>query len=247
MSKTKISVVTVCYNALSSIEKTILSVISQTYSNLEYIIIDGCSTDGTIDVIKKYEGRVTKWISEPDKGIFDAMNKGLDLSTGDWVLFMNAGDVLVSNTIIQSVFKSSELNNYSVIFGDMIAVYPHKCVPVKARPFFKATHKFVPMGFSHQSSIVKLEDAKRIKFDLSYKVTADYNMIYKIFMEGGKLYYYEDVISAVTVDGFSSNNRRLQLQEIGRIVGYNSKMLIQLKIAIYLMKYKLIKLMNRLK
>ena len=80
-----ISVITVCYNVASTIEKTMLSVLNQTYKNLEYIIIDGNSTDGTVDIIKKYAERLTFWISEPDKGIYDAMNKGIKLATGKWI------------------------------------------------------------------------------------------------------------------------------------------------------------------
>lgn len=82
-----ISVVTVSYNAVSTIEQTILSVINQTYPNIEYVIIDGESTDGTVDVIKKYADRITYWVSEPDKGIYDAMNKGMGISTGDFFNF----------------------------------------------------------------------------------------------------------------------------------------------------------------
>ena len=87
-----ISVVTVSYNAVSTIEQTILSVINQTYPHIEYIIIDGGSTDGTVDVIKKYADKITYWVSEPDKGIYDAMNKGLRRVRGDWCVFMNSGD-----------------------------------------------------------------------------------------------------------------------------------------------------------
>ena len=99
-----ISVVTVSYNAVSVIEQTIFSVINQTYPNVEYIIIDGGSTDGTVDIIKKYADKITYWVSEPDKGIYDAMNKGIELATGEWINFMNAGDSFYSFSILELIF-----------------------------------------------------------------------------------------------------------------------------------------------
>ena len=92
MNRPTISIITVSYNSKNVIEETILSVINQTYEKIEYIIIDGGSTDGTIDIIKKYENQITHWISEPDFGIYDAMNKGIGLANGNWVNFMNCGD-----------------------------------------------------------------------------------------------------------------------------------------------------------
>ena len=86
----KISIITVVFNALSNLEETILSVINQDYDNYEYIIIDGGSTDGTIEIIKKYHDKITLWITEPDKGIYDAMNKGVKFSDGQFVQFLNA-------------------------------------------------------------------------------------------------------------------------------------------------------------
>lgn len=97
----RVSVITVCYNAVSAIQRTILSVLSQTYENIEYIIIDGKSTDGTLAIIKKYESRIAFWLSEPDNGIYDAMNKAIDKATGEWVLFMNADDEFVDNKVVE--------------------------------------------------------------------------------------------------------------------------------------------------
>src|SRR5690606_11240452 len=95
----KLSVITIVYNNIKDIERTIISVIKQSYNNIEYIIVDGASTDGTVDVIKKYDQEISKWISEPDSGIYNAMNKGLALATGDYVLFMNSVDEIYnSNT-----------------------------------------------------------------------------------------------------------------------------------------------------
>ena len=100
----KISVITVCYNDRERIEKTILSVLSQSYGNLEYIVIDGGSTDGTVDIIKKYANRIAYFVSESDEGIYDAMNKGLRKAVGEWVCFLNAGDLFVSESVLNTIF-----------------------------------------------------------------------------------------------------------------------------------------------
>jgi glycosyltransferase involved in cell wall biosynthesis len=97
MFQPKLTVVTIVYNNVRDIERTVLSVLNQTYSNIEYLVIDGASTDGTLELLKKYEGRLTKLISESDEGIYDAMNKGLALASGDYILFMNSGDEIYTS------------------------------------------------------------------------------------------------------------------------------------------------------
>ena len=104
--KPLITVVTVVYNGAATLEQTIQSVVNQTYDNVEYIIIDGASTDGTLDIIKKYEDRIDYWQSEPDKGIYDAMNKGLDLATGDFLIFLGADDLIFAPTTFQNIAMS---------------------------------------------------------------------------------------------------------------------------------------------
>lgn len=101
----KITIITVVYNDKKGLERTIQSVLSQTYDSIEYIIIDGGSTDGSVDVIKKYEDQIDKWVSEPDDGIYDAMNKGIKMATGEWLNFMNAGDLFVNESIVEKVFS----------------------------------------------------------------------------------------------------------------------------------------------
>ena len=98
-----ISIVTISYNAVNLIEKTILSVVEQDTADFEYIVIDGGSTDGTVEVIRKYENAISYWVSESDKGIFDAMNKALSVAKGDWVIFMNSGDCFYNNHVLSEI------------------------------------------------------------------------------------------------------------------------------------------------
>lgn len=125
MNDNKITVITVCYNAVKEIEKTILSVINQTYDKIEYIIVDGGSKDGTIDIIKKYESHIKIWVSEPDNGIYDAMNKGVRMASGKWINMMNAGDYFKDNNVLSEVFSDNNIEMYSVIYSNFELRYPN--------------------------------------------------------------------------------------------------------------------------
>lgn len=116
-----ISVITVVYNGETLLEGTIKSVLQQTYPNIEYLIVDGNSTDGTLSIIRKYEDKITKWISEPDKGLYDAMNKSLDLATGDFVWFMNAGDrIFAADTVEKMV--ATYTPETDILYGEVMLV-----------------------------------------------------------------------------------------------------------------------------
>jgi glycosyltransferase involved in cell wall biosynthesis len=108
MFEPKLSVITIVYNNVRDIERTMLSALGQTYANIEYIIVDGLSNDGTLDVINRYRERISKVISEKDNGIYDAMNKGLAIATGDYVMFMNSGDEFCDADTVAAVFASAE-------------------------------------------------------------------------------------------------------------------------------------------
>ena len=106
MFQPKLTVITIIYNNVHYIERTVLSVLNQSYTNIEYLLIDGASNDGTLEILKQYEGRIGKLVSERDKGIYDAMNKGLSLATGDYVLFMNSGDEIYSSDTVEKIFAT---------------------------------------------------------------------------------------------------------------------------------------------
>jgi glycosyltransferase involved in cell wall biosynthesis len=118
-----ITVITVTYNAEKSLENTILSVINQSFNNIEYIIVDGGSTDGTFDIIRKYEERISFWISEPDEGIYDAMNKGIRLANGIWINFMNSGDSFFDYNVLSHIFSVEYSDNVKFLYSDFYLKY----------------------------------------------------------------------------------------------------------------------------
>ena len=150
----KISVVTVSYNAVTTIEETILSVVNQTYKNIEYIIIDGGSTDGTVDIIKKYADRIDYWVSEPDKGIYDAMNKGIVKSTGEWIHFLNAGDVYLNTHILEDCIRcfNEKKVKADVLYGDVICKFDFGNLLLKPGALSDFESYF---AISHRATVVK--------------------------------------------------------------------------------------------
>lgn len=182
----RISVITVVWNDVTHIEDTILSVLGQTYKDIEYIIIDGGSTDGTVDIIKKYADRLAYWCSEKDGGIYPAMNKGVSHATGEWVNFMNSGDAFADNKVLEDIFgTSANLNtvtsSHYLIGGNTINFFAdgheeiHHASPASAIP----TH----LPFSHQASFTRREVCK---FDTDYRYSADYALFYHIYYKYGE-------------------------------------------------------------
>ncbi|MDM3862941.1 MAG: glycosyltransferase family 2 protein, partial [Aphanizomenon gracile PMC644.10] len=115
-----VSIITVVFNGEKYIEQTIQSVINQSYSNIEYIIIDGASTDETVSIIRKYDNQISYWISEPDNGIYSAMNKALSIATGDWIFFLGSDDILFDGEVINKIFHSQKYLDVDIIFGDVL-------------------------------------------------------------------------------------------------------------------------------
>lgn len=211
-----ISIVTVTYNCVSTIEITIKSIIGQTYPNIEYIIIDGGSTDGTLDIISRYNKNISYIISEPDKGIFDAMNKGITQAHGKWINFMNAGDIFIFPNVLENIFYR-EYYNIGVIFGDKVIKLNNNLYQIFAKPFYKV--KSIGMGINHQCIFVRSDLAKKHPFCLDFKVSADYNMIYTLYKQNIKFEYMQQPIALVEKTGFSQRNKRLQMHEEEIILG----------------------------
>ncbi len=203
-NKPLISVITVVLNGEKYLEETILSVLNQTYDNVEYIIIDGGSTDGTLDIIKKYEHAIDYWVSEKDRGIYDAMNKGIVLATGDWINFMNAGDGFYSNDVLEKIFQGNELKNIDVIYGDHNVIYPNRTKIVKAKDMegiWKGSR------FCHQSSFVSSKVHKLNKFNISNKMGADFEFFYNLYKRKGAFKYVDVIVANYRAGGISDIRR----------------------------------------
>lgn len=192
----KISIITVVFNSEKFIRATIESVLSQTYPNIEYIIIDGQSKDRTMDIVREYQSRISLIISEPDKGLYDAMNKGLSHSTGDYVLFINSGDLLASSNVISSIFSSST-SDADVFFGDTeITDQGNNIIHSRRhRPPEKLTADSYKRGMlvCHQSFIARRELCPA--YDTNYKYAADYDWCLKILFKSSKIINTHTVIS----------------------------------------------------
>ena len=230
-----ITVVTVVRNGEKTLEETILSVINQTYANIEYIIIDGASTDSTLDIIKKYEDRIDYWMSEPDDGIYYAMNKGIDLATGEWINFMNSGDSFYSNTVLQNIFEN-EYIDADIIYGDTLCILSLGFFMKKAKPLDSILSIF---PFGHQASFVKTKTMKEIKFDESYKSSGDYHFFYNCYINKKIFKYYP--LTVVKYDGEygMSSNYALVEYEDARIKGIEKKIFWRLKYLISCFIYKI--------
>lgn len=216
----KISIITVTYNCVNILESTILSVLKQDYQNVEYIVVDGQSTDGTIDLVRTYGPQISKFVSEKDSGIYDAMNKGINLCTGDWIFFLNAGDVFTNENVLSTIFRGENCSGHDVVYGDHKVKFSDKIVyQNNSRAFYLNEQWFHGMGFSHQSVFVRTNKAKENMFDLSYKCCADYNMMMQLFKSGAKFKYVSIPIALVEGrGGYSLDNWKIQLKDIARIL-----------------------------
>ena len=179
MNNPMVSVVTISYNAAVAIEQTILSVINQTYENFEYIIIDGGSTDDTVNIIKKYDDRLAYWVSESDNGIYDAMNKGALAAKGDYVLFVNVGDIFATQFVLSEVILTM-ISRKDIYYGSIINRMSYGDVEVIPQSLDKIRTRMI---FSHQATFVKKKLLVQHKFNVKYKYAADYDFLSRMYFQ----------------------------------------------------------------
>ena len=201
--KPLISIITVVYNADKYLEQTIKSVINQDYNNIEYIIIDGGSTDGTMSVIKEYEESISYWVSEKDNGIYDAMNKGIDIASGKWINFMNAGDSFYNNKVLSEVFKN-DLSGIKIVYGDRQVIFQNNTRKRVKAESLNLIWKGKPM--CHQSCFVDAIYHKQNKFTLKYNICDDFKFIYDAYQKGVSFKYINLVVANYLAGGSSGDS-----------------------------------------
>jgi glycosyltransferase involved in cell wall biosynthesis len=218
-----ISIITITYNSEKTLKDTIKSVLNQSYKNIEYIIVDGNSKDKTIDIVKSYGDKISKFISEPDKGIYDAMNKGLKLATGDVIGILNSDDVYFDNLVIKKVINKFKNESVDGIYGDLFYVKEDDLNNVVR--YWKSS-KFIQGSFSkgwhpaHPTFFVKKDIYEKYGyFDLDMKVSADFEIMLR-FLEKYKITtsYLPEVIVRMRLGGESNSS-------IGNIINGNKDIL----------------------
>ncbi|MBE8727760.1 glycosyltransferase family 2 protein [Flavobacterium hungaricum] len=205
----KISIVTVVYNGMRYLEKTILSVINQTYSNIEYIIVDGGSTDGTLDIIEKYKSKIDIAISEPDKGLSDAMNKGARLATGDWILYLHADDTFTDNQSVEKLIKASILNSATSWVTGYLRFQNSSDEIFRKDSYHNISWNgmIIRNVIRHQSTMVRLKNFMDIQFNQKYKYAMDYDFFLRLWKKYGDPIVINEYIADFRLDGnnLSSN------------------------------------------
>lgn len=207
-----VTVVTVCRNAERTIDRTIKSVLEQSFRDFEYLVVDGVSTDGTYEIVCGYDdafrarGISYRHISEKDNGIFDAMNKATDMAEGTWINFMNADDRFHDGNVLENVFgaeKEWQTEQYDVIYGDSMRVYDGyeefgPAQSIENMPF--------NMPFCHQCSFTRTKVLQEHGFDRNYMV-ADYNFFLRLYRDEGRYLHVPLTIADYSMDGFSNQNK----------------------------------------
>lgn len=216
MSIPVISIITVTYNASKVLEQTIGSVIDQSSKNIEYIIIDGKSSDRTTDIIKKYDNKLTYWCSEPDQGLYDAMNKGLKKATGDYIWFLNAGDTIKNKNIATQLIQVAIQNNMpDILYGETDLINSNGVIIGERRLKVpkKLTWRSFRMGMlvSHQAFIVKRTIAPY--YDLHYRFSSDFDWCIRCMKDAKTIINCDLVLVNYLYEGLTTVNRKASLQE----------------------------------
>ena len=216
----KITIITATYNSAATVKDTFESVLAQTYKNIEYIVVDGLSKDNTVDIIKEYEqlfGGKMRWVSEKDKGLYDAMNKGIAMATGDVVGILNSDDFYTSNDALAVIAETMQDNSIDAVYGDIHFVNDdnlNKCVRYYSSAIFKRSLMRIGLMPAHPSFYCKREVyTKYGAFDTRYKIGADFESLLRyIYVNRIKTQYIKKDFVTMRTGGASTNGFRSRWQ-----------------------------------
>ena len=199
-----VSIVTVVYNGAATLERTIQSVLGQSYPNIEYIVVDGGSTDGTLDLLRRYEDRLDQWVSEKDKGIYDAMNKGVALCTGEWVALINADDWYEPDTVARVVAVAHGRHDINIVHGDIWIHYPNGHRKQKRAKLNGFLLKYWEMVLNHPSFFVRRSYYQGRPFDATLRVSGDHKWTLAAWMASeAQFLYLPEPLANFTAGGAS--------------------------------------------
>ena len=205
----KLSIITVCFNAENTIERTIKSILEQTFTEFEWVVVDGKSTDTTNEIIKKYlqeferKGVKVNYRSESDKGIYDAMNKGAQRATGEYLTYMNADDLYYKNDSIERVITILDNTSADIVYGDCWFIKPTEQYIEKAKAIETITYH---LPFCPQAAFVKSELQRQLQFDTQFRISADYDFFLRAYLQGKQFQRVEQVVAYFTFGGASNEN-----------------------------------------
>ena len=209
-NRPKVTVVTVVRNAAAALHTTAESVLSQTYADIEYVIVDGASTDGTSDYARSLGDKVDVLISERDNGIYDAMNKGVRAASGEWVIFMNAGDTFYAHDTVEQVFGTDDYAGFGVVYGDVVKKNASGELEVKKAG---APHNSHRMFFCHQSAFYRRGELLVEPFDTAHRMSADIHQVKRLWKKGVRFRQLGLPVAIFDTGGVSNVKRSAGLRD----------------------------------
>ena len=228
----KISVITIAYNCENEIEDTIKSVIAQSYNNKEYIVIDGASTDNTMAVVNKYKDKIDVIVSEPDKGRSDAFNKGIQRATGDYIVMMNAGDLLTDDALEKLVQNYEE--DYDVIKGNTLRWNPETGTKYREKP---VTHyPAIPFNFlvCHQSTYIsKVAYEKYGGYLIDFRVAMDFELMLRFTRKGARFHAIDEDLAVFRMGGISQTSKKRRYEEMREALVLNGRSVLETTIFMF--------------
>lgn len=218
MAAPVLSIITVCFRAGDDVRTTMDNVLLQTWKQFEYLVIDGGSDDGTPELLKKYESSFSqagipfRYVSEPDHGIYDAMNKGTRMAEGQWLLFLNAGDLLADSRILEQIFSIP--SDGQIIYGDTLCIYQGN---QKLYPALPLDHLTYEMAFCHQSAFIRRKLLLETPYDTTYRVCADHCFFLSMYLKKKAFDYRPVPVSVYEIAGYSDKNKMRSHKEQHRM------------------------------